>query len=312
MTLQQLYYCLTISQIGSMNKAAEKLFISQPTLTSAIKELEKEIGIQIFLRTGKGVIATNEGEEFLLYARQLYQQYELLRIKYDAKGNLKRHFGVSCQHYSFAIKAFVETVKKYDMSEYDFAIRETKTLDVIEDVGHMKSEIGILYISDFNRKILQKMLNEQELEFIPLIECHAYVYLWKNHPLAKQTSISFEELSDYPCLSFEQGDKGSLYLTEEILSDKEYPRTIKTNDRATMLNLMAGLNAYTLCSGIICEELNSGDYVVVPFKEDEESPNTTMTVGLIVKKNSTRSEVGKTYIEQVRKYLQNEEGYLNI
>lgn len=302
MTLQQLKYALTIARIGSMNRAAEQLFISQPSLSAAIHELEKEVGISIFLRSGRGVVPTPEGEDFLMYARQVYQQYELLQEKYSSGGNLKRKFGVSMQHYSFAVKAFVETVKKFDTLNYEFSVRETRTLDVISDVGSMKSEVGILYRSDFNRKIIDKMLGDNELEFFPLINCNAYVYLWKEHPLAKKKSLSLEELKEYPCLSFEQGD-GTAYFAEEILSDNDYPRVIKSNDRATQLNLMVGLNGYTLCSGIICEELNGGDYAAIPFREDKDNHNTIMEIGYIVKKRSVLSNIAAVYIEELKSYL---------
>ena len=303
MTLQQIFYALTISETGSMNKAAEKLFISQPSLTSAIKELERDVGITIFTRTGKGAVPTKDGEEFLLYARQVFQQYDLLRQKYDKKENIKRKFGVSTQHYSFAVKAFVETVKKFDARNYEFAIREEKTFDIISDVGNSRSEIGILFLSNFNRKVIGKFLKEYDLEFHKLINCDAYVYLWKNHPLANEKSIRFEQLSDYPCLSFEQGEKSSFYFAEEILSENEYAQTIKACDRATMLNLMVGLNGYTLCSGIICNELNGNDFVVVPFEADNENHNQVMEIGYITKKHSALSEIGDIYIEEVKRYL---------
>lgn len=304
MTLQQIYYVITISEYGSMNKAAEALFISQPTLTSAVKELEAEIGVTLFQRTGKGAVLTAEGEDFLIYARQLYQQYELIESRYSNKANIKRKFGISSQHYSFAVKAFVETVKKFDTLNYEFAMRECKTADVISDVSTLKSEIGILYLNDFNRKVLNKIFSDNQLEFHKLINCKAYVYIWKNHPLAKKKSITFANLADYPCLSFEQGDKGSFYFAEEILSTNEYPRQIKATDRSTMLNLMVGLNGYTLCSGIICEELNGSDFLAVPFEADEDNPNSSMEIGYILKKRSPLSEIGRIYINEVTKYLE--------
>ena len=304
MTLQQLLYALTISEKGSMNKAAEALFISQPSLTLAMKDLEKEIGITIFRRSSRGVELTNEGADFLVSARQIYQQYELLKDKYSGESNIRRKFAVSTQHYSFITKAFVETVKKYDTRNFDFAIRETKTSEVISDVGKLRSEIGVLFESDFNKKIISKLLRDNDLEFTPLIDCRAYVYLWKDHPLAGKTAISMSMLKDYPCLSFEQGEQSSLYLAEEILGENEYPRTIKATDRATMLNLMVGLNGYTLCSGIICEELNGSDYVAIPFKEDRNHKNATMTIGYITKKHNIMSDIGQTFIEEVKKYLE--------
>ena len=303
MTLTQLNYIITIAETKSINKAAEQLYVSQPSLTSAVQELEKELGITLFNRSGRGVTLTNDGAEFLLYARQLYGQYETILEKYGENGSLKKKFGVSTQHYSFAVKAFVDMAKQFDMSKYEFAIRETKTAEVISDVSTMKSEIGVLYLSDFNRKSMEKLLRSAGLEFHHLIDCQAYVYLWKNHPLAKEESISFSQLSDYPCLAFEQGDNSSFYLAEEILSTNEYPRIIRANDRATMLNLMVGLNGYTLCSGIICEELNGNEFAAVPFRDDEENHNSIMEIGYVVRKNTMPGKMGKLYIEALKKYL---------
>lgn len=303
MTLQQLNYVIVISETGSFNKAAEALYVAQPSLTSAIKELEKELGITIFYRSGKGVTLTNDGAEFLLYARQVIQQYEALLDKYGKDSVRKKKFGVSTQHYSFAVTAFMEMVKAFDTAEYEFAIRESKTFDVIDDVSTLRSEIGILYLSDFNRKIITKMFSVNNLEFHKLINCQAYVYLWRNHPLAQHKSISFQELSDYPCLSFEQGENSSFYFSEEILSTNDYPRTIKACDRATMLNLMRGLNGYTLCSGIICEELNGSDYIAVPYEADDVNPNSSMEIGYIIKKGNLLSKMGDLYIEKIKGYL---------
>lgn len=303
MTLQQLKYALAVSETGSMSKAADKLFITQSALSCAIRELETETGITIFLRTGKGVSPTPDGTEFLMYAARVYQQYELLQEKYGKNGSVKRKFGVSTQHYSFAVKAFVEMVKRFDTLNFEFAIRETKTLEVISDVGGMKSEVGILYKSAFNGKIIDRMLAENGLEFFPLIKCRAYVYMWKKHPLARESSLSLEQLSDYPCLSFEQGDGAASYFDEEILSDREYPRVIKSSDRATQLNLMVGLNGYTLCSGITCEELNGEEYTMVPFREDNENRNSVMEIGYIRKKYSPLSDIAEIYVEEVKRYL---------
>ncbi|MBO5564722.1 MAG: LysR family transcriptional regulator [Lachnospiraceae bacterium] len=303
MTFQQLHYVIVISETGSINKASEVLYISQPSLTAAVQELEKDIGIKIFQRSGRGVTLTNDGREFLLHAREVYAQYEQLVEKYEHNENLKAKFSVSTQHYSFAVKAFVELVKKSDTSKYEFAIMETKTRDVISDVATLKSEIGILYLSNFNRTAIQKLLRSNRLEFTPLIHCQAYVYLWKGHPLAKKRSIRFEELSEYPCVAFDQGDNGSFYFAEEILSTNEYPRIIRTNDRATNLNLMVGLNGYTLCSGIISEELNGDDYVAIPFQSDRNNPNDTMEIGFITRKNNVLSKMGERYVEELRHYL---------
>ena len=303
MTLTQLHYLMVIAETNSLNKAAEQLYMPQPSLTSAMKELERELGITLFYRSGRGVTLTGDGAEFLLYAKQLYGQYENILEKYGRGGSYKKKFGVSTQHYSFAVKAFVDVAKQFDMSKYEFAIRETMTAAVISDVSTMKSEIGVLYLCDFNRKSMKKLLNSASLEFHHLIDCQAYVYIWKGHPLAKESSITFEQLKDYPCLSFEQGDNSSFYLSEEILSTNEYSQMIRANDRATMLNLMVGLNGYTLCSGIICEELNGSDYLTVPFEDDERNQNSVMEIGYVTRKNSTLSRIGGLYVEELKRCL---------
>lgn len=302
MTLQQLSYAIAISEAGSLNKASEILYVSQPSLTESVKELEKELGISIFIRSGRGVTLTPEGSDFILYARQVINDYSELVERFDSSKNFKKKFGVSTQHYSFAVKAFVELVRDNDTSRYELAIRETRTQEVISDVSNLKSEIGIIYLSEFNKRAIGKLLRAAGLEFHPLINCDAYVYLWSGHPLAKKKSITFEDLKEYPCLSFEQGDS-SFYYAEEILSTKDYSRIIKACDRATILNLMVGLNGYTLCSGIICEELNGDDYLAIPFKAEEDDSESKMQIGYITRKNTVPSRLGKLYIEKINEYL---------
>ena len=298
MTLQQLRYVIEVAKTGSMNVAAKQLFVSQPSLSMAIRELENDVHISIFERTTKGVVITAEGEEFLGYARQIINQVELLEDKYIEAGQIKKKFGVSAQHYSFAVKAFVEMVKGFDMDKYEFAIREARTHDVIHDVVTGKSEIGILYTNEFNEKVLNKIFKDNQLEFVHLFTCEGYAYIWKNHPLAGKKVIALEELQDYPCLSFEQGDNNSFYFAEEILSTYDFKKTIKSNDRATNLNLMVGLNAFTLCSGIICEELNGSDYIAVKLAEE-----VTMDIGYIKRAHMNMSEIGELYIEEIKKYV---------
>ncbi len=296
MTLQQLKYALTIADCGSMNEAAKQLFLSQPSLSETIKELEQEIGLQIFLRSNRGIVITPEGEEFLGYARQVTEQFGLLRSRYVEK-QTRETFSVSMQHYTFAVKAFVETVKKAGIDSYEFAANETTTYDVMENVRNFKSELGVLYLNDFNEKVMTKYIHEKGLEFIELFTCDTYVYLWSGHPLAGKSVISMEELDEYPCLSFDQGKNHSLYLAEEMKSTYEYKRLIKANDRATLLNFMKGLNAYTLCSGIVCEELNGSEYLAVPLAETEK-----MRIGYVKRKGANVSHIGEIYIEELKKY----------
>ena len=297
MTLTQLRYVIAIANAGSMNEAARNLFISQPSLSSTVKDLEEEIGVELFRRSNRGIFVTPEGEEFLGYARQVVEQYELMESKYISKKPSKKKFSVSTQHYTFAVDAFVELVKQFGMDEYEFAIHETKTYSVIENAKNFKSEIGILYLNDFNSKILTKLFHEFNLEFHELLKCSIYVYMWKGHPLADREEIELSELLEYPCLSFEQGEYNSFYFAEEVLSTYEYKRLIKADDRATFLNLMVGLNGYTLCSGIICEKLNGSEYCAVRLKSDE-----VMTIGYLARKGAPISSLGKKYLEEISKY----------
>lgn len=299
MTIQQMQQIVTIAESGSMNEASKKLFVSQPNLSAVVRDVEEETGITIFLRTNRGITITQEGEEFIGYARQVLQQYELLENRYIGK-NVKKKFSVSMLHYSFAVKAFVEMVKQVGMDDYEFAVHETQTNQVIENVRDRKSELGILFLSDFNRQVLEKLFKENSLVFTELFVCDTFVYIWKKHPLAGKKVISMEDLQDYPCLAFEQRQNNSFYFAEEMKSTYEYKKIIKADDRATMLNLMVGLNGYTLCSGVICEELNGSDYIAVPLKESEK-----MHIGYIKHKGANLSSIGEIYLQELSKYEDN-------
>jgi DNA-binding transcriptional LysR family regulator len=297
MTLAQLRYAITVADAHSLNRAAQMLFIAQPSLSAAVRDLEEEIGFELFRRTNRGMVLTPEGEEFIGYAKQVVEQYRLIESKYIQKEKVKKKFSVSMQHYTFAVSAFVEMVKQFGMDEYEFAVNETKTFEVIEDVKNFRSEIGILYLNDFNRKVLTKLFAQYNLEFHALFQCGIYVYMWKNHPLAKKKELTLAQLEEYPCLSFDQGSNNSFYFAEEVLSTYEYKQLIKANDRATLLNLMVGLNGYTLCSGIICEELNGSDYCAVKLVSDE-----VMTIGYLSRKGIAISSLGQKYLDEIVKY----------
>lgn len=297
MTLNQLKYVIEISKQNSINEAAKILFISQPSLTAALKSLEQEVGFDIFIRTNSGITLTVKGEEFLGYAKSVVEQYDILDAKYISKSNVKRTFQVSMQHYTFALNAFISVVKQYGMDEYEFEVHETRTYDVIDNVKSQKSEIGVLYMNDYNRTVLEKILRDAGLKFTPLFDCSIYAYMSKSNPLAKKKQVTMKDLDEYPCLAFSQGEHNSFYFAEEVLSTYEYKRLIRVSDRATILNMMIGLNGYTLCSGIICEDLNGSDYCAVKLNTKEK-----MTIGYISRKHSKISEMGEKYIEELSKY----------
>lgn len=297
MTLQQLRYAVAIAKHKSINKAATELFISQPSLSNSMKELENEIHITIFVRSNRGIVITPEGEEFLGYARQMLDHYRLIEERYVENMESKKKFSVSTQHYTFAVEAFIRLAKNFGMEKYEFAIHETRTSEVIRDVHLGKSEIGILYKNEFNSKFIEKILRDNNVEFVPLFECGTSVYMSKSNPMAEKEIIEFEDLQQYPCLSFDQGDNNSFYFAEEVLSTHDYRQIIKVNDRATVLNMMVGLNGYILCSGIICSELNGEEYVAVPLNTNEK-----MNIGYIKRAEMPLSRLGAKYVEELAKY----------
>lgn len=298
MTLQQLRYVTAVAEKGTITEAADGLYISQPSLTNAIHELEKEMNIRIFNRTNKGISLSKEGEDFLGYARQVLEQAAILEDRYKGSDGGKKQFCVSTQHYSFAVNAFVDLIKEYGQDEYDFSLRETQTYEIIDDVARMRSEIGILFLNDFNEKVISKILKSHDLEFHPFFVARPHVFISRTHPLADKSVITSEQLMPYPYLSFEQGEHNSFYFSEEIFSVFERKKNIRVRDRATLFNLLIGLNGYTVCSGVIDQKLNGEDIIAVPLAEEGD-----MRIGYITHRKGLVSRLGKTYLEALEKYV---------
>jgi len=297
MTLQQLNYVVKIADTKSMNKAAKELYVTQSALSSTIKSLEDELGTEIFIRTNRGMVLTTDGEKLLSYAKQIVKMTDMITEKFH-KDETKQHFSISTQHYSFVVDAFVMLTKELEINSYDLSVDETKTAEIIENVKNLRSELGILYLDSFNRKPLTKTLKENGLEFEPLYDCPVYVFIGTNHPLAKKKKITFDELAPYPCLAFDQGEDNAFYFSEEVLSTEQYPRKIRANDRATMVELMIGLNGYTLGSGILVNELTDTQFVAIPFDTDD-----VMTIGYIHRKNMPLSDLAQRYLEILNTYV---------
>ncbi len=271
--------------------------MSQPSLTKAIKELEKEMGITIFDRTNKGITVSKEGERFLGYARQVLEQAALLEEQYKSQSGGKKQFSVSTQHYSFAVNAFVELLKGAGIDQYDVSLRETQTYEIIDDVAHMKSEIGLLFYNDFNRPVLEKLIHTNELTFTELFTAHPHIFIGKTHPLAHKEVVSMDELEEYPYISFEQGDHNSFYFSEEIFSTVVRPKHIRVRDRASLFSLLLGLDGYTVSSGVIDEEVNGENIISVPLAEEG-----LMHIGYITNNKMQRSRLGQEYIQALEQY----------
>lgn len=298
MKLQQLRYVVKVAECGSITEASRRLFVSQPSITASIRDLENEMGVHIFERTNKGVVVSEEGETFLGYARQVLDQADLLEGKYKGTSEQVPHFSVSCQHYSFAVNAFVDVIREFDAARYDFTLREEQTHEIIEDVAHMKSELGILYLSEHNREVIERMLAANELVFEGLFCAMPHVFVCADHPLADYASVTLEDLEDYPFLSYEQGSYNSFYYSEELTSTFERRKNIRVRDRATLFNLAMGLNGYTVCSGVISHELNGPGIISIPLDVDEY-----MEIGIITRKNTTLTRYGQAYIDAIRQHI---------
>ena len=292
MTIKQLQYAVTVAETGNMTEAARKLFIAQPSLTSAIHELEKEYGITLFLRSNKGIELTPEGDEFLGYARQVLEQANLINERYTGKSTGKQRFCVSSQHYSFVVEAFVRLLKEHGGDKYEFHMRETQTYDIIDDVAHLRSEIGILYLNSFNETIIRKTLKDNELTFTTLFKAKPHVFIGKDNPLAKKKIFSLDDLKPYPRLSYEQGSHNSFYFSEEILSTVDCDKELVVCDRATLFNMLIGLNGYTICSGVISKELNGPNIIAKPLNVDDY-----MEIGYILPGSLHPSQLTLSYIE---------------
>ncbi len=298
MTLQQLKYLVTVAECKNITAAAEKLYISQPSLSAAIHNLEKEMNVTAFVRSNKGMTVTKEGEELLSFARNLLEQADIMKERFCTDANRKPKFCVSCQHYSFAVNAFVDVVNKFDASEYNFTLRETQTGEIIDDVANGNSELGILYLSENNEEVLRKLIKKNDLVFEEMFEASPHIFISKNHPLAEKDTINLDELKPYPYLVYEQGERNSFYFSEEFLSVLDMPKSIEVRDRATLFNLAIGLNGFTVSSGVIDKELNGEDIIAKPLIMD-----CSMHIGIIKKKNIMFSRYANAYVDALRKHL---------
>ncbi|MCI1283763.1 MAG: LysR family transcriptional regulator [Lacticaseibacillus songhuajiangensis] len=298
MRIQQLEYLEKIAETGSINEAAKQLFISQPSLSQAMKELEKEYGVQLFYRSRGGITLTDAGREFINYSRGVLDQVNLLNEHFGQGTVRKRVFSVSAQHYAFVVHAFVELVKEIGGDEYQFTLRETQTQNVLDDIQSLKSELGVIYLNKFNRTVMLRLIAEKDLEFVPLFQAQPHVFVGRDNPLTKKKRITLDDLTDYPYLSYEQGDTNSFYFSEEILSTLHHKKHIQISDRATIFNLMVGLDGYTISSGIISSELNDEKIVAIPLDVDD-----SMTLGYLRHKKMELSDTAERYLDMLKEHI---------
>ncbi|MED9872644.1 MAG: LysR family transcriptional regulator [Eggerthellaceae bacterium] len=295
-SLQQLRYIIEVAECGSINAASQQLYVSQPTLSATIKDTEQELGISIFNRTNRGITLTSEGTEFIGYARQILEQFDLFEARYSNTHNSSSgRLAISSQHYAFCVEAFVDLAEEYNEKEYDFSLRETRTADIIDDVKDYRSELGIIYLSDFNSKVLTKAFSDAGLTFVPLFQAHPHIFVGKQHPLAQRKSVTPDDLQDYPRYSFEQGTNNSFFFSEEPLSHLPHRQNITYSDRGTLTNLLTNHNGYTITTGVRSGEMGQSNIVAIPLEVDE-----TMTVGYVCHESRPLSTLAKRYLEKLR------------
>ncbi|MGN0832976.1 MAG: LysR family transcriptional regulator [Kiritimatiellia bacterium] len=295
MTLQQLRYADAVASCGSLSEAARRVFVTQPTLTEAIRALEEELRTAIFSRTSRGMTVTREGEEFLASARQILEDVSRIQAKYTGKSVRLPQFAVSTQHYAFAVEAFIDVVRAHEADAYDYTLRETVTSEIVDDVARHRSEIGVLYLSNRNQTSMLKILRKEELAFEELFVARPHVFLSRRHPLSRAKLIRPEQLDAYPFISFEQGGENALYYSEEVMPAIDRKKNIRVRDRATMTNLMLGLNGYTIASGAVSKELNGPEVIAVPLQYDD-----VIRVGLVRRRDIPLSRIGGEYAAAIR------------
>lgn len=298
MRIQQLEYLERIVEASSINEAAKRLFLTQPSLSNAVKELENEMGIQIFQRSSGGISLTAEGREFMTYSKQILDQVNLMNERYKNGQQRKQSFSVSAQHYAFVVHAFVELIKSVNANEYQFTLRETETQNIFNDLAQFKSELGILYTNGFNQKIMQRLFKENNLVFTPLFVAKPHIFVSRYNPLTSKSSVNLSDLEDYPYLSYEQGEVNSFYFSEEILSTLSHKKSIKVSDRATIFNLMVGLNGYTISSGIISSKLNDDKIVAIPLNVDDD-----ITMGWLKHRQVELSPLAERYLTMLKEHI---------
>ena len=298
MRIQQLEYLERIVEAGSINEAAKRLFLTQPSLSNAVKELENEMGIQIFQRSSGGISLTAEGREFMTYSKQILDQVNLMNERYKNGQQRKQSFSVSAQHYAFVVHAFIELIKSVNANEYQFTLRETETQNIFNDLAQFKSELGILYTNGFNQKIMQRLFKENNLVFTPLFVAKPHIFVSRYNPLTSKSSVNLSDLEDYPYLSYEQGEVNSFYFSEEILSTLSHKKSIKVSDRATIFNLMVGLNGYTISSGIISSKLNDDKIVAIPLNVDDD-----ITMGWLKHRQVELSPLAERYLTMLKEHI---------
>lgn len=294
MTIQQCRYALEIAATGSFSEAAKQLFVAQSSLSVSIKALEQELGIRIFERSGSGVHLTEEGSEFVRYAAGIVDNERLIAERYRSAEAVSR-LRIATQHYDFIADIFGSFLLDVKAERYQLAIREIETHNVVQEVLTGNSDVGILAIKEGDSDIMRRYLDKKGISFRALLRVPPHVFLRREHPLAARGALTYEELSAYPYVSYEQGEHNSSYFTEEMQDSLAAEKHIEISDRATLMNLLLMTDAYTVGTGIMPSALNKGDIVSIPL-----DCNDGYVIGYILNDSRKVSEMAAAFIEKLK------------
>lgn len=303
MTLQQLRYLIAIANHGSISAAAHTLYVSQSSLSVAVRDIERETGVTIFERSNRGITLTSDGMELLGYARQVVEQADLMTQRYSGRGGdsaQAQRLAITSQHYAFVVEAFLELSEQYEGDAYNFSLRETRTSEVIEDVRDFRSDLGVLYLSSFNESVIGHALEDANLSFNLLFTAQPHIFVNEAHPLAERSEVTLDDVAPYPRYAFEQGSANSFFYAEEPFAELPHDKRIAVSDRGTLSNLLAHHNGYTISTGVLSSEMHTG-IASVPLATKER-----MRVGYIVHNERQLSDLAQRYIEKLSLFV---EGY---
>ena len=299
MTIQQCKYVIEIAKSGSFNEAGKQLFVAQSALSSSIKQLEKELGIKIFERSKNGVRLSMEGAEFVRYAEQLVDRSDFIQNRYGGFADYKK-LHIATQHYDFVAEAFCKFLTSTKEKKYDFSIRELKTYQVIYEIEKAFCDVGILAIKDNDFDVMTRYLDNKGIVFNEFLQSPPHVYVRKEHALAKRKQISYDDLIDYPYLSYEQGARNSSFFTEELVDGFKANKRVTISDRATLMNVLLTTDSYTVGTGIMPSALNGGKIVGIKI-----ASQSFYRIGYVLRKGESVNELTTAFIRELEEIFKN-------
>lgn len=299
MTFQQIRYIVEIAKHNSISKAAAALFVTQPSISKAVRELEADLGITILDRTNKGVVFTKEGTELLFYAKMLLEQMESVVYHFNKEKTIDlTKVSISSQHYGFVIEAVANLMDYFSERKYELTIREGKTTDVIDDVYTRRSILGVLSLNDFNKNFFERYFIAKSLMFTPLTSLRQHVFLREEHPLAHLPSITFEQLREYPYLTYQQDDV-LLHFAEEAINVDNIKKLVYLKDRGAMNNLLSNTDGYNIGTGCIVNNYMNPNIISIPL-----AGSNLIQVGLVKRNDVFLPEEILVYIDFLKVALE--------